>query len=74
MQVTRRAVCLSEALLPGSNTGYDVMVFVGLGRFLHYQQRGEIQAALRDQGVDISTGEVSTLSGKFLILPESVDG
>jgi len=65
-QVTTRAACLSEALLPASNAGYDVMVFVGLERFLHYQQRGEIQAALLDQGVDISTGEVSKLSRKFV--------
>ena len=63
--VTRRALCLSEALLPGSNVGYDVMVFVGLERFLRHRQREEIQAALVDQGIRISTGEVSKLSHKF---------
>lgn len=65
-KVTRRAACLSEPLLPASNTGYDVMVFVGLERFLRYRQREEIQAALIDRGVDISTGEVSKLARKFV--------
>lgn len=66
LRVTRRAACLSTALLPGSNVGYDVMVFVGLERFLHHQQREEIQAALVDQGIRISTGEVSKLSHTFV--------
>ncbi len=64
--VTRRAACLSDALLPGSNTGYDVMVFVGLERFLHHRQREAIQAALGEQGINISTGQVSKLSRKFV--------
>jgi len=64
--VTRRAICLFEALPPSGNVGYDVMVFVGLERFLHSRQREEIQAALLDQGIDISTGEVSKLSNKFV--------
>jgi len=65
-RVTRRAACLSEPLLPGSNAGYDVMVFVGLARFLRHQQREEIQEALAAQGVDISTGEVSKLARRFV--------
>jgi len=64
--VIRRATCLSEVLLPGSNAGYDVMVFVGLERFLRHRQREEIQVALGEQGIDISTGEVSKLSRKFV--------
>jgi len=64
--VTQGARSLSERLLPGSNVGYDVMVFVGLERFLHEKQREEIQTALADQGVDISTGEVSKLAHKFV--------
>ena len=64
--VTRRAACLSKELPPGSNVGYDVMVFVGFERFLHHRQREEIQASLVEQGVRISTGEVSKLSGKFV--------
>jgi len=64
--VTRRAECLSKALLPSSNLGYDVMVFVGMDRFLRYHQREQTQAALLDQGIQISTGEVTKLSRKFV--------
>jgi hypothetical protein len=64
--VTQRATSLSETLLPNSNVGYDVMVFVGLSRFLGARQREEIRAALLDQGVLVSTGEVSRLSRLFV--------
>ncbi len=64
--VTRRADCLCEALMPGSNFGYDVMVLVGQQRFLRHRQREEIQSALHDEhGIPISTGEVSELSHRF---------
>jgi len=67
VRVARRAACLCEALMPGSVVGYDVMVFVGLERFLRHRQREEIQAALLDQyGVSISTGEISDLSRRFV--------
>jgi hypothetical protein len=59
-------VSLSEALLPASNAGYDMMVFVGLERYLRQQQREEIQATLDGQGIAVSTGEVSKLAGKFV--------
>lgn len=65
-RVTRRAACLSEALVPQTTFGYDVLVFVGLQRFLHHQQREDIQAALLDQGIRISTGGVSELSRRFV--------
>ena len=42
------------------------MVFVGIERFLRHRQREEIQAALLNQGVHVSTGEVSNLSRKFV--------
>ena len=64
--VTRHAACLREALLPGSNVGYDVMVFVGLARFMRRRQREEIQALLGEQGIDVSTGEVSKLCREFV--------
>jgi hypothetical protein len=57
---------LRNHLLPGSNVGYDVMVFVGTQRFLQNRQRDTIQAELLDQGVRISTGEVSKLAVKFV--------
>jgi hypothetical protein len=52
-------------LIPGRNFGYDAMVFVGLGRFVHHRQREELQAMLREQGIGISTGEVSELTRLF---------
>jgi hypothetical protein len=42
------------------------MVFVGLQRFLHNQQREQIQATLLERGIRISTGEVSNLSDRFV--------
>lgn len=64
--VTQGSRSLKDRLLPGCNVGYDVMVFVGLERFLHHRQREEIRAALLDEGIDISTGEVSKLARKFV--------
>jgi len=66
-RVTQRAVCLGEALVPLTNTGYDVMVYAGLERFLRHRQRKDIQAALlAEHGIPISTGEVSNLARRFL--------
>jgi len=65
--VTHRAASLIERLMPNSGIGYDVMVFVGLQRFLHHRQRDEIRAALQKRhGLRISTGEVSRLNNAFL--------
>lgn len=65
-RVMRHAVCLSAALMPGSNFGYDVMVWVGRMRWLQRMQREEIRAALRDQhGISVSAGEVSELGRRF---------
>ncbi len=65
--VTRRAVSLREHLIPGCLVGYDVMVYVGLERFLHHRQREEIRDALeREHGIALSTGEISSLAVRFL--------
>lgn len=64
-RVTQRAACLCEALVPQTTVGYDVLTFVGLQRFLHHQQREDIQASLLDRGIRISTGTVSALSQRF---------
>ncbi len=65
--VMRRASELVERLLPGRSVGYDVMVFIGLRRFLDYRQRDEIRAELKsDYGVVLSTGEISGLARLFL--------
>ena len=65
--VTRGAGSLTKHLLPSSVVGYDVMVRVGLERFLRHRQRQEICALIEDEaGIRISTGEVSTLSRRFV--------
>ena len=66
-KVTPRAACLAEGLPPRQTVGYDVIVFVGLQRFMHHRQREEIREALQaDYGVVISTGEVSALQHRFV--------
>jgi len=65
--VTRRALSLAEHIIPGRVIGYDVMVFVGLQRFLHHRQREEIRTALfNEHGICLSAGEISNLSKLFL--------
>lgn len=65
--VTHRAESLRQHIIPNCQVGYDVMVCVGLERFLHHRQREEIQEALeREHGIVLSTGEVSSLGVRFL--------
>ena len=67
LRVTRGAGSLTEHLLPASVVGYDVMVRVGLERFLRHRQRHEICALIEEEaGIRISTGEVSALSRRFV--------
>jgi len=65
-RVTQRAVSLTKCIEPGRVIGYDVMVFVGLARFVEHCQREEIRAALeREHGLRISSGEISVLAARF---------
>ena len=65
--VTQRARALADRIPPGGVVGYDVLVQVGIERFVHHRQREEIRLALgAEHGVEISTGEVSTLAVRFL--------
>jgi hypothetical protein len=62
----RRSSDLS-GLFPGRATfGFDVIVRVGLERFVHYRQRAEIRAVLAAEGVDLSDGQISRLGRRFL--------
>ncbi|MBC8423706.1 hypothetical protein H8E07_06245 [bacterium] len=70
----RRAACptvrsdeLARLVPAGQEFGYDLIVFVGRARYLQGRQRLEIQAALAEQGVQISTGTISTLCDRFLL-------
>lgn len=65
--VWRRASSLAELLIPGRSVGYDVMVWIGLQRFLHHRQREEIRSMLKSEyGITLSTGEISVLTWLFL--------
>lgn len=65
--VTRRAHAVVECIMPDSITGYDLMVWVGLKRYLDYRQREEIRAQLREKhAIELSSGEVSRLARHFL--------
>ncbi|HMK67098.1 MAG TPA: hypothetical protein VK433_01025, partial [Stellaceae bacterium] len=62
----RSATDLS-ALFPAHATfGYDVIVRVGLERFVHYRQREEIRTLLAAEGIDASEGQISLLGARFL--------
>lgn len=66
-RVTRRAGALTKCIEPGRVIGYDVMVFVGLRRFVEHRQREEIRAALEhEHGIRISNGEISVLAARFV--------
>lgn len=62
----RRATDLSALFPPRATFGYDVIVRVGLERFVHYRQRHEIRAALAADGVELSDAQISLLGRKFL--------
>jgi hypothetical protein len=62
----RRASDLS-ALFPARATfGYDVIVRVGIDRFVHHLQRSEIRAALAAEGVDVSEAQITLMCRRFL--------
>ncbi len=68
---TRRSDVLARLVLPRRTIGYDVMVFVGVERFIHHRQRHEIQATLEaDHGIRLSDGEISTLARDFIVYLE----
>jgi hypothetical protein len=53
--------------MANSISGYDLMVSVGLKRYLYHQQREEIRAKLlENHAIGISSGEVSRLAACFL--------
>lgn len=64
----KKALGILAGLIPERSViGYDVMVYVGVERFLCHRQRDEIRASLAaEHGVSLSTGEISVLSRRFL--------
>ncbi|MES9858902.1 MAG: hypothetical protein ABW166_20230 [Sedimenticola sp.] len=64
---------LSRLVPSGQGYGYDLIVQVGLARYLRNQQREEIRAELlREQGIVISDGTISNLCDRFLIALEAL--
>jgi hypothetical protein len=64
---TARSSTDLSAIFPARATfGYDVIVRVGLERFMHYRQRDEIRALLAGEGVEASEAQISLMGGRFL--------
>lgn len=71
--VTQRSAALAELIPPRSIVGYDVMVHVGLERFVYHRQREEIRRTLeREHAISLSSGEISTLGTRFLVYLEAL--
>jgi hypothetical protein len=64
---------LARLVKPRQRFGYDLVVHVGLSRYLHHRQRQEICAELRTKrGIVLSTGSVSYLCDRFLLYLEAL--
>ena len=68
----RHSTDLSAVFPARATFGYDVIVRVGLDRFVHYRQRHEIRAALAAEGVEVSEAQISLLGRKFLSYLEAL--
>ena len=66
---------LDHIVARGANIAYDVLVQIGLARFLECRQIGEIQAELvRDHGIEIPASTVGHLAQKFVAYVQVVHG
>jgi hypothetical protein len=63
---SRADLPLSAVFAARTSVAYDVMVRVGLERFVANRQRGEIRSSLADEGVELSEAEISVLGRRFL--------
>ena len=64
---------LRHLVRPGQRYGYDLVVHVGLGRYLAGRQREEIRRTLlENHGIELSAGTISALCDRFLALLESL--
>ena len=58
---------------PRQRFGYDLIVYVGLARYLRGLQREQIVLELRtEHGIELSTGTVSALCDRFLLALEAL--
>lgn len=66
-------VALRRLVKPRQHFGYDLIVHVGLARYLRRMQRDEIRGELlRDLGIEVSSGTISALCDRFLSYLESL--
>lgn len=64
---------LRRVVKPGQRYGYDLIVHVGLARYLRGKQRGEIRHELLEhRGIELSAGTVSALCDRFLMALETL--
>ena len=64
---------LRRLVKPGQRYGYDLIVHVGLDRYLAGRQRAESLQGLREQhGIELCEGSFSTLCDRFLSLFEAL--
>ena len=68
-----RSEALSRVVKAHQRYGYDLIVHVGLARYLRRLQREEIRAELRQEhGIEVSSGTVTNLCDRFLIHLEAL--
>jgi hypothetical protein len=68
-----RSSALTRLVKAGQKYGYDLIVHVGLLRYLCRLQREEIRDALcNEHGIELSAGSVSALCDRFLIYFEAL--
>ena len=64
---------LTRLVPPGQKYGYDLIVYVGLQRYLAGKQREEIREQLREiKGIELSDGTVTNLCNRFLQMLETL--
>jgi hypothetical protein len=66
-----KSAALARIVRPRQRFGYDLIVYVGVARYLRYKQRSEIRQELLDKrSIELSTGTVSNLCDRFLLYLE----
>ncbi len=65
-QRTYRSGQLDTLVPPGSNFGYDILVWVGRALFLRHRNEREVVNELADRNIEISSSEVSFLGRRFI--------
>ncbi len=68
-----RSEALSRLVKPHQRYAYDLIVYVGLARYLRGKQREEICARLyRERGIRLSVGSITNLCDRFLVYFEAL--